>query len=201
MNSSKSLERMIFLPNEVCDRCHIMKKAAIIYWTKSGNTEKVAVAIKEGLEKAGLDVSYMRVEKAENIDYFDYDLICIGFPSYEFTTPRPMTTFLKTNIAKHRKEGRVKVGAPKVPGKNALIVCTYSGPHTGIKEAIPAGKYAGQFFEHIGFTILDEWYILGEFHGDKEASTKGRMGDIRGKPNEEELRKIKEDAFSLAKRL
>ncbi|MCX5908895.1 MAG: hypothetical protein NTY64_17400 [Deltaproteobacteria bacterium] len=31
-----------------------------------------------------------------------------------------------------------------------LIFCTYSGPQTGINEAIPAGKFAGQFFEHLG---------------------------------------------------
>lgn len=178
-----------------------MKKAAIIYWTKSGNTEKVAAAIKEGLENAGLDVTYLRVEEAKGLDYFDYDLICIGFPSYEWTTPRPMTTFLKINLAKHRKEDLVKAGAPKVPGKNALIFCTYSGPHTGIREAIPAGLYAGQFFEHIGFTVLDEWYILSEFHGWEKGSTQGRMGDIRGKPTEEELMKIKEDTIKLANNL
>jgi hypothetical protein len=178
-----------------------MKKAAVIYWTKSGNTEKVAVSIKEGLEEVGLDVSYMRVEEAEGVDYFDYDLVCIGFPSYGWTTPKPMNTFLRTNLAKHRKEGLVKPSAPKVPGKNALIFCTYSGPHTGIREAIPAGLYAGQFFEHIGFTVLDEWYVLCEFHGWEEGSTKGRMGDIRGKPTEEELMKIKEDTINLAKNL
>jgi hypothetical protein len=48
-----------------------------------------------------------------------------------------------------------------------------------------------QYFEHIGFTILNEWYILSEFHGSIENSTKGRMGDIRGKPTFEDLQKIK----------
>jgi len=47
----------------------------------------------------------------------------------------------------------------KATGKNALIFCTYSGPHTGIDEATPAGKYAGQFFEYVGFTALGEWYL------------------------------------------
>ena len=31
-------------------------KAAILYWSKSGNTEKVALAVKEGLEAAGAQV-------------------------------------------------------------------------------------------------------------------------------------------------
>ena len=89
--------------------------------------------------------------------------------------------------------------APRVPGKNALLFCTYSGPHTGINEAIPAGLYAGQFFEHLGFNVLDEWYIVGEFHGNNEASTQGRLGDIRHLPNEEDLAKVKRDAIQIIK--
>ena len=174
------------------------KTAVIIYWSKTGNTEKVAFAVKEGLEEAGVNVSLMRTEEAGDVDYFDYDLVCMGFPSYEWHPPKPVTDLLKSNFAKHRKEGRIKPGAPKIPGKNALIFCTYSGPHTGMDEATPAGKYAGQFFEHIGFTVLDEWYILSEFHGREDASTKGRMGDIRGKPTEDDLWKIREAAKKLA---
>ena len=82
-----------------------------------------------------------------------------------------------------------------VPGKNALIFCAYSEPHTGIREAIPAGLCAGQFLEHLGFTVVAEWYVVGEFHGKEENSTRGRLGDIRGRPNEEDLRKVKEDTI------
>jgi len=53
----------------------------------------------------------------------------------------------------------------------------------------PAGKYIGQFLEHLGFTVIDEWCILSEFHGWEEGSTKGRMGDIRGKPSKEACRR------------
>jgi len=165
-------------------------KAAIIYWSKTGNTEKVALAINEALEAAGIEVLLRRTEEAAGINFYDYDLICIGFPSYQWSPPKPVDKFLKSKFAEYRRQGRVKVGAPKVPGKNALIFCTYSGPHTGINEAIPAGKYAGQFFEHLGFTVWDEWYVVGEFHGSEEASTRGRLGDIRGRPNAEDLRKV-----------
>ena len=68
-------------------------------------------------------------------------------------------------------------------------------------EATPAGKYAGQFFEHVGFKVLDEWYVLSEFRGWEEGSTKGRMGDIRGKPTEADLKEIREKAANLIKRL
>jgi flavodoxin len=59
-----------------------MKTALMIYWSKTGNTEKVAYAIKEGLEETGVQVTMKRTEEAEDIDYFDFDLVCVGAPSY-----------------------------------------------------------------------------------------------------------------------
>ncbi len=172
-------------------------KAIIIYWSKSGNTEKVARAVKEGLESSGAEVVVKKPEEAKDIDYYDWDLICLGFPSIRWHPPEPVDILLKAQHGKYRRAGGVKTGSPKIPGKNVLIFCTYSGPHTGIDEAIPAGKYAGQFLEHLGFSVLGEWYILSEFHGSEENSTKGRMGDIRGLPNEQDLRKIRQDAANL----
>jgi hypothetical protein len=36
---------------------------------------------------------------------------------------------------------------------------------------VPVGKYVGRYFEHLGFRVLDEWYVLSEFHGSEENST------------------------------
>ena len=176
-------------------------KAIIIYWSKTGNTKKVALAIQESLQETGMSVSLKKVEDAGEIDFFAYDLICLGFPSYRWRPPKPVDEFLNSTFRSHRKEGRVKVSAPKLSDKNALIFCTYSGPHSGIREAIPAGLYAGQFFEHIGFTVLGELYVVGEFHGSLEESTKGKLGDIRGRPNAEDLSKVKADVKKLANKM
>ena len=178
-----------------------VKQAAIIYWSKTGNTEKVAFAVKDGLDRAGLTVSLLRTEDAEDLDLYAYDLICVGSPSYQWHPPQPVTNFLQKKFEQYRRLGRIKLGAPTIPGKNVLIFCTYSGPHTGLNEAIPVGKYIGQFFEHLGFTVLAEWYVLSEFCGSAERSTLGRLGDIRGKPNEDDLNKIRADAETLAHRL
>ncbi|MGD8967567.1 MAG: flavodoxin domain-containing protein [Anaerolineae bacterium] len=176
-------------------------QAAVIYWSKTGNTEKAACAIQDGLEAGGADVQLRTAEEAKDIDYYQYDLVCIGFPSYQWSPPEPMVTLLKQRHRQYARQGRVQVNAPPVRDTNALIFCTYSGPHTGINEAIPAGKYAGQFFEHLGIRVLDEWYIVGEYHGNLEASTKGCLGDIRGRPSEEDLRHLRERATSLVRRL
>ena len=177
------------------------KKAVVIYWSRTGNTKKVAQSIREGLDTAGVNASLFKTDEADEVDYFDYDLVCVGFPSYYWHPPKPMDDLLKKNFGVHRSEGKIRPGSPRIPGKYALVFCTYSGPHTGLNEATPAGDYAGQFFEHIGFDVLDKWYILSEFHGSLSASTEGRMGDIRGMPTEDDLRKIKEDATKLAEKL
>ena len=65
-------------------------KAAILYWSKSGNTEKAARAIREGLEASGVQVTFLEVEGAANLDWFDFDLVCVGFPSYQFLPPHSL---------------------------------------------------------------------------------------------------------------
>jgi len=178
-----------------------MKTALILYFSSTGNTEKVAQAIQLGLEEGGVNVIMTKPREAADLDYFDFDLVCVGSPSIQWHPSKPIDDFLKAKMDTYRKQGRIKPSAPKVAGKNALIFVTYSGPHTGIDEAIPAGKYMAQFFSHIGFTVLDEWYILSEFHGNLENSTKGKMGDLRGKPTAEDLKKIVQDAKELAAKI
>lgn len=178
-----------------------MKKAIVIYCSFTGNTEKVAKSIFQGLQNGGYTVSLRAIRDARDVNFYDYDLICIGVPSINWHIPKPAEVFLKDKFAEYKKEGRIVPAAPAIPGKYALIFCTYSGPHTGIREAIPVVLYMGQFFEHFGFTVVDEWYVLSEFIGSHEHSTLGRMGDIRGLPNEDDLLRIQQRAFNLTKRL
>jgi hypothetical protein len=175
-------------------------QTVVLYWSKTGNTQKVAEAITEGLEEAGVGAKALRIEDAAELDWFDYDLVCLGFPSYQWHPPKSVVDYLQDRFASYRGHGRVKTGAPKLPGRQAFIFCTYSGPHTGIDEAIPAGKYAGQFFAHLGFTV-NESYVVGEFHGSEERSTEGPLGDIRGRPDAADLARIRRQVVSLVSNL
>ncbi len=159
------------------------------------------MALKDGLVEGGIDVSIFKTKGAEELDYFDYDLVCVGFPVYNFHPPDVMVRFLKGRFDKYLREKRILPCSPTVEGKNALVFCTYSGPHSGIDEALPAVKYTAQFFVHVGIPVVDEWYIVGEFHGREDLSTRGRLGDIRGKPSAEDLDKIRKDALNLVSRI
>lgn len=165
-------------------------KTLIIYWSATGNTEKVANTIRDTLMSEGITPTVKKIAEAANEEMYDYDLIFLGTPSYSFQPPEPVQKFIKARMNLHRDRGDIKPGAPVIPGKTAVIFCTYSGPHTGVREASPVGDYLGQFFEHIGFEVAAKWYIVGEFHGNEELSTKGKLGDIRGRPDKKDLDNI-----------
>lgn len=177
-------------------------KALIIYYSETGNTEKVASAIKRGARKAGLEPTVKKVSEAFDEDYYDYDLVCFGTPVRHALPPPPVMNLIHKNFVRYRTNPRdVRLPASSIPGKYALVFVTFSGPHVGVDEALPGGALLVQEFEHLGFKVKGEWYIVGEFHGWKEGSTRGRLGDIRGRPNTEDLGRVEEKTIKLVRSL
>jgi flavorubredoxin len=176
-------------------------KALIIYWSATGNTEKVAGSIKTALLQNGITPEVKKINEAADEDLYQYDLVFLGSPSYQFLPPEPIQRFVKQQMKVHNEKGDIKPGAPRIDRKTAVIFCTYSGPHTGIREATPVGEYLGQFFEHIGFEIAAKWYTIGEFHGREDLSTQGKLGDIRGRPNQRDLADVENSVHDLIKAL
>ena len=176
-------------------------KALVIYWSATGNTKKVANAIQKALVSERVKPVVKKVDEAVEEELYQYDLIFLGTPSYQFLPPEPVQRFVKHKMKLHGERGDIKLCAPKITGKVAVVFCTYSGPHTGIKEATPVGECLGQFFEHIGFDVAAKWYIVGEFHGREDLSTKGKLGDIRGRPNQQDLSEVESNVSKLIKSL
>ena len=58
-----------------------MSKAAVIYWTMSGNTETMASAVAAGLESAGAEVTLKQVGEISADDALSYDLLALGCPA------------------------------------------------------------------------------------------------------------------------
>ena len=172
-------------------------KSLIIYFSATGNTEKVAHTIQRALTKADVDTKLLKVKEAGAEELYDYDLVFLGSPSMEFLPAQPVMDFMKEKMKLHRQRGDIKVCAPRIPGKTAVVFATYSGPHTGVNEVITATKYMGQLFEHIGFEVAGEWHTVGEFHKREDLSTMGKLGDIRGRPNEKDLAEIEKLVSNL----
>jgi flavodoxin len=176
-------------------------KTLLLYWSATGNTGKVAGAIEKALREAGIEPVVRKITPELTEELYDYDLVFVGCPSYSFLPPPPVLKFVEQKMKLHRERGDIKLGAPEIPGKTAAVFVTYSGPHTGAREATPVGEYLGQLFEHIGFKVAAKWYTVGEFHGREEFSTKGKLGDIRGRPDAPDLAEVEKNVASLLKSL
>jgi len=176
-------------------------KALIIYYSVTGNTEKVALAVQRGVRKAGLKPTTKKISEAYEEELFHYDLVCFGTPALHAFVPSPVNRFIRKRSREYGARSRIEIPAAEIPGKNALVFVTFSGPHIGLDEASPAGKYVKSFFRHLGFDVKGEWYIVGEFHGlgklGKVLSVRGFLGDIRGRPNTEDLASIEEKTIKL----
>ena len=175
--------------------------AIVIYWSATGNTKKVARTIHNTLMEQTVNSKLMHVKEAASEDLFKYDMVFLGAPTYMWNPPDEVREFVKEKMREYREQGQVRLCAPKVPGKRAVVFITYSGPHTGLREATPAGKWLGQFFEHLGFTVEGEWYIIGEYHGQQDRSTAGKLGDIRGRPNAQDLDEVASKVMEVISRI
>lgn len=58
-----------------------MKKLAIVYWSGTGNTERMAELIKEGAEAQGAEVGFFQVGQINSDKALEYDAIALGSPS------------------------------------------------------------------------------------------------------------------------
>ena len=59
-----------------------MAKVLVVYHTQSGNTEKLALAVKEGIESAGVDAVLKKASEATLEDLLSSDGYCFGTPDY-----------------------------------------------------------------------------------------------------------------------
>jgi flavodoxin len=169
-----------------------------LYYSATGNTDKVAKEIEKGIKKVGHEVETVKVVKDIDLDILAYDFVFAGSGVYAWLPGKPLIELFDTLRAKYARSGEIKPASPRRPGKKAVIYCTFGGGHTGANEALPAVKYMGQLFEHLGYEIIGEWYIVGEFHGKlQHLSTSGRLGDIRGRPNESDLQEISERVVGI----
>ena len=162
-----------------------------LYYSGTGNTEKVASRITKTVQELGNPIDSLKVDSKDmDVDILHYDFVFVGSGVYGQLAGKPMMALLKTLfLEKYLKSGEIKPAAPRRPSAKTVVYCTFGGSHTGINEAVPAVKFMGQLFDHLGYTIVGEWYIVGEYRTEqmKGRSLDGRLGDIRGRPNEQDL--------------
>jgi len=76
-----------------------MPKALIVYYSKTGHTESMAMAIAEGMKSVkGIKVIVKRVEEATNRDLLEADAIVVGSPTYFRLPAWPVKKFIDESI-------------------------------------------------------------------------------------------------------
>lgn len=71
-----------------------MSKTMIVYETRSGNTEKMAEAIAEGMKDMNVEVELKRVASSKADDFQGADAVILGSPTYHHDLVGTMKTFL-----------------------------------------------------------------------------------------------------------
>lgn len=85
-----------------------MPKILVVYYSRTGNTERMAKAIAEGTKTIqGVEVVLKNYESPQRL--IDYDAILIGAPTYHHNITDNMKRFLE-EISFHRIDLKGKVG-------------------------------------------------------------------------------------------
>ena len=162
-------------------------KSLILYDSIGGNTEKVAQRIFHTLKGLTNEIDFMNFSSEVDVDFYEYDLIFLGSPVIDWLPTKRMMDFIKKKLQLYSKQGKIVPSSPLLPGKYGICFCTYAGPHIGINEAFPMTMWLRSFLEHLGYAVLDQWHIVGQFHKETDMNTKGRLGNILGRPNDKDL--------------
>ncbi len=104
-----------------------MPKVLIVYDSRTGNTEKMAVAISEGVKDVGIDADVKYVENANLDDLVAADAIVLGSPTYFGNMSAKMKAFI---------DGTVKIYPHKLENKIGSAFTASGGVTDGSETAL-----------------------------------------------------------------
>ncbi len=171
-----------------------------IFASLNGQTKKVAMAVEQACRTTGAAVETIDAKKQNTpLDLTAYDLTFIGSGVYTWLPGKKMCDWIEMQLAWAREKELILPGSPRLPGRYACVYTTFAGPHTGEAEALPALKYMGQLFDHLGITVVGEWAVPGAFVPEKmqAMNRSGRLGNIEDRPNAQDLVQIREKTKGL----
>lgn len=85
-----------------------MKKVLVVYYSRTGNTEKMAKMIAEKLAEKEITVDLKRVEEVNIDSLLDYDGYIVGSPNYFGTMASEVKKFIDESVKYYRKiEGKL----------------------------------------------------------------------------------------------
>jgi flavodoxin short chain len=122
-----------------------MAKIGIVYWSGTGNTEKMAELIEQGAKEAGAEVTRKNVASATQGELAGYDVVVFGSPSMGAET-----------VEESEMEPFVSEAAPNLKGKKAALFGSYGWGDGEWMRTWSAGLKDG------GVKLLDDGLIVHE---------------------------------------
>ncbi len=134
-----------------------MPKGLVVYDSKTGNTEKMATAIAQGMEGRGLEVKVKRVGNASLSDLTDADAIVLGSPTYFANMSGNMKEFVDKSVELYPDKLKDRVGA-------VFISSGGQGDYTALSSLIVA-------------MLFHQMIIVGHQSGEPGATSVGEPDD------------------------
>ena len=129
-----------------------MSKVLIVYYSRTGNTERMANIIAEAIKENNVDVECKKVENTEPQELLEVDGVVIGSPTYYGSMAAEIKKFIDDSVTYHGKlEG--KVGA-------AFSSAAITGQETTIMSILEALLIHGMIIQgdsggqHYGATTV-----------------------------------------------
>ncbi len=171
-------------------------KILITYFSNTGNTEKVAYSIKEGLKENEVDLIPVKDVDASKITA--YDLVLLGSGIYASRIDKSLINL-------------VKEAAPNLPSKFAYF-CThaslefYQKPFYNITKILAehGSKIVDEFDcvgDNIGIPLKTRMTMFDKLPEDKKKKALEDMEKIKGRPNKADLDKAKQFGETLLKKV
>jgi len=156
-----------------------MAKALVVYYSRSGNTKKMAAAVAEGMKKEGVEAVVKDAGKTAPRDLLDYDALVFGSPVYYGSMAAPLKKLLDDSVEFHGQlDG--KVGAAFASSANIG-----GGNETTVLDILNA-------------MLIHGMIIQGDPHGDHYGAVSISAPDARAT---KQCVRLGERVAKLAKRL
>ncbi len=127
-----------------------MAKVLVVYYSQTGNTQKMAELIAEGLKKQGVEVKLKKVKDTSPDDFAAADGIIIGSPTYYGSMAGEIKSLLDESVSLHgRLDGKIGAAfstSANIAGGNETTVLSILNAmliHGFIIQGDPMGSHYG----------------------------------------------------------
>jgi len=125
-------------------------KVLILYYSRTGNTKRMAEHAARGAQEAGGEVTLKKVEEAKAEELLNYDAIIIGSPVYYGSMAAEVKKLLDESVEFHGQlEGKVGAGfssSANIGGGNETTILDILNAfliHGMVVQGIPSGDHYG----------------------------------------------------------